>query len=102
MAYYAIFNSHGNNTRWADTGLSAGALLRFETRQQRDRWVEDCDWQGSHKRMKTTRRSAESDFTQAFRGGDSFHHNGGGEWAFIEDDEPHLAPAPDSARQWIG
>ena len=100
MSYYAIFNRYGNHTNWADTGLDAGVLLRFEKRQERDTWCNDCDWQGSHKRLPTTRRSAALNFKQAFRMGDAFYKHDGGEWAFIEDDERDLIPVPNSARQW--
>jgi hypothetical protein len=100
MAYYAIYSRYGNDTYHADTGLRTGTLLRFETARERDKWVNDCDWQESHNRMTITRDDARYHFKNAFSKGDTFW-NDPGSWEPVENDD-RCGAVPDTAKQWVG
>lgn len=60
--YYAEHNPYGI------TFANCNTLHAFETREERDEWVADDDWDGEYHRIAVTRRQAERRFPRAFRG----------------------------------
>lgn len=60
--FYAAY--HAYSTEFSNDVLY---ILRFETKQKRDAYVNDELWDGDYKREKITRKQAEKIFPDAFR-----------------------------------
>lgn len=58
MHYYAFHNRYGVGTRDADDLRRIGYLYIFESRADRDAWVDDDVWDGNYHRESLTSREA--------------------------------------------
>ena len=58
MHYYGFYNTCGVKTRSADDGSRIGHLRIFESRSDRDSWVDADVWGGSYRREPITAREA--------------------------------------------